>query len=115
MRGACLFVLPLLLSQVALAGTVIYVDDSAAGANNGSTWCDAFLYLQDARARHAMAYDEQRGVVVLFGTYRRDSSTCAVYHLTGRGRVPSLHVFQTKHLRRPACLQAAEPIQENQA
>jgi len=27
---------------------IIYVDDSATGANNGSSWADAFNYLQDA-------------------------------------------------------------------
>jgi hypothetical protein len=29
---------------------VIYVDDDAAGANNGSSWVDAYRYLQDALA-----------------------------------------------------------------
>jgi predicted outer membrane repeat protein len=29
-------------------GKIIYVDDSAIGANNGTTWADAYNYLQDA-------------------------------------------------------------------
>ncbi len=28
--------------------SVLYVDDTATGANNGSSWCDAYVYLQDA-------------------------------------------------------------------
>ena len=32
-------------------GKVIYVDSSASGANNGSSWVDAFKYLQDGLAQ----------------------------------------------------------------
>ena len=32
------------------AQSVLYVDDTATGANNGSSWCDAYVYLQDALA-----------------------------------------------------------------
>ncbi|UCG88236.1 MAG: hypothetical protein JSW71_06735, partial [Gemmatimonadota bacterium] len=34
----------------AQAQTVIYVDDDAPGANDGSSWTDAFRDLQDALA-----------------------------------------------------------------
>jgi len=34
----------------AFAGRIIYVDDDAKGANNGLSWADAYMYLQDALA-----------------------------------------------------------------
>ena len=50
---------------------IIYVDDDdAAGANNGSSWADAFVYLQDALAV-AQPGDEIR---VAQGLYRPDQS-----------------------------------------
>ncbi len=55
---------------VASAG-VVYVDDSALGANDGTSWKDAFLYLQDALAT-ASAGQEIR---VAQGTYRPDQSS----------------------------------------
>ncbi|MEJ2705889.1 MAG: right-handed parallel beta-helix repeat-containing protein, partial [Sedimentisphaerales bacterium] len=36
------------MSSTAVWGRVIYVDDDAAGANDGSSWIDAFSDLQDA-------------------------------------------------------------------
>jgi len=47
---------------------VIYVDDDAAGANNGSSWANAFNYLQDA-LEVAESGDEIR---VAQGTYKPD-------------------------------------------
>jgi hypothetical protein len=38
----------LLLGPALVAADVIYVDAGAAGADNGSSWPDAYLYLQDA-------------------------------------------------------------------
>ncbi len=52
-------------------GAVIYVDDDAGGANDGSSWIDAFAYLQDALAT-AQAGDEIR---VAQGVYRPDQSS----------------------------------------
>ncbi|MHC4545627.1 MAG: DUF3466 family protein, partial [Planctomycetota bacterium] len=46
----------------------IYVDDDAAGANDGSSWADAFNYLQDALAA-ALSGDEIR---VAQGIYKPD-------------------------------------------
>jgi predicted outer membrane repeat protein len=63
------YVLILLLATYAVAsGKVIYVDDDAAGANDGSSWSDAYNYLQDALAV-ASAGDEIR---VAQGIYRPD-------------------------------------------
>jgi len=47
---------------------IIYVDDDAVGANNGSSWTDAYNYLQDALAV-ALEGDEIR---VAQGIYRPD-------------------------------------------
>lgn len=51
-----------------LPAAVIYVDDDAAGTNNGSSWADALRYLRDALAT-ARAGDEIR---VAQGIYRPD-------------------------------------------
>jgi len=44
-----IFLAALILCAPAI-GKIIYVDASAAGANNGSSWADAYNYLQDALA-----------------------------------------------------------------
>ncbi len=49
-------------------GKVIYVDSSASGANNGSSWIDAFKYLQDGLAQ-ASESDE---IWVAEGVYKPD-------------------------------------------
>ena len=49
---------------------VTYVDDDATGANNGTSWADAYNYLQDALAE-ALSGDEIR---VAQGVYRPDQS-----------------------------------------
>jgi hypothetical protein len=49
-------------------GGTIYVDASATGANNGSSWTDAFVYLQDALAVAVDGND----IWVAAGTYKPD-------------------------------------------
>jgi parallel beta-helix repeat protein/predicted outer membrane repeat protein len=58
----------LLATCTAAADKIIYVDDDAAGANNGSSWTDAYNYLQDALAA-ALQGDEIR---VAQGVYKPD-------------------------------------------
>jgi predicted outer membrane repeat protein len=50
---------------------IIYVDDTARGANNGSSWADAYNYLQDA-LRVATSGTEIR---IAQGTYKPDQTT----------------------------------------
>lgn len=66
------------------SGKVIYVDEDVAGANDGSSWADAFRHLQDALTAAAVG-DEIR---VAQGIYRPDQGAgvtpgdpAAVFHL----------------------------------
>ena len=63
----CLAVLTFFLVFVStVSAKIIYVDDDADGANNGSSWTDAFNYVQDALT-DAQTGDEIR---VAQGVYR---------------------------------------------
>jgi len=54
-----------------VTGRVIYVDDDANGANDGSSWADAYKYLQDALA-DANFSEKPVEVRVAEGTYKPD-------------------------------------------
>ena len=56
-----------LFTQVCIGGT-IYVDANASGANNGSSWTDAYIYLQDALGSATSGDD----LWVAQGTYKPD-------------------------------------------
>ncbi len=65
----CLFLTVFFLSLIPKAnGRIIYVDTGANGKNNGSTWSDAYMYLQDALAA-ASGGDE---IWVAEGVYKPD-------------------------------------------
>jgi len=58
---------------IAAAGTIRYVDADAGGNNNGSSWTDAYIYLQDAmKDANSVPGDE---IWVAEGTYKPDSNT----------------------------------------
>ncbi|GAG09968.1 unnamed protein product, partial [marine sediment metagenome] len=67
LRSVRLLIVVLLLLGTA-TGKTIYVDDSAGGADDGTSWADAYVYLQDA-LYEAESGDEIR---IAQGTYWPD-------------------------------------------
>ncbi len=61
----------LMFSRTAAATGVIYVDTDTTGANNGSSWADAYVYLQDALA-DANAAEKPIEIRVAEGVYKPD-------------------------------------------
>jgi phosphotriesterase-related protein len=55
-------------------GKTIYVDDDATGANDGTSWTNAYVYLQDALADGETA-EEPVEIRVAQGIYRPDQGT----------------------------------------
>ena len=60
-----------LVLTLSVPGKTIYVDDDATGANNGSSWQDAYRYLQDALA-DASDSAKPVNICVARGTYTPD-------------------------------------------
>jgi predicted outer membrane repeat protein len=56
---------------------VIYVDDDATGANNGTSWIDAYTFLQEALA-DANSAEKPVGIRVAQGVYRPDQGLAAI-------------------------------------
>jgi len=68
----------LAMSCAAAAGKTIYVDDDAGGANDGSSWTDAYVYLQDALG-DAVCAENPVEILVAQGLYIPDQ---------GRNQIP---------------------------
>ncbi len=71
----------------------IYVDDDAAGANDGTSWSDAYAFLQDALA-DANSADKPVEILVAQGTYTPDKGADrtaghreATFQLINGGRI----------------------------
>ena len=62
------------ISCPAFAGRIIYVDTDATGANDGTSWANAYSYLQDALA-DANSAAKPVEIRVAVGTYRPDRSS----------------------------------------
>ena len=70
--NTCLITSIFLLGMVSTAaGGTIYVDAGASGSNNGSSWADAYNYLQDALADANMA-EKPVEILVAHGVYTPD-------------------------------------------
>jgi hypothetical protein len=69
----CLMMPTLLLATLctAAAGKIIYVDDDTTGANDGSSWENAYIYLQDAMA-DANSAEKPVEIRVAQGIYKPD-------------------------------------------
>jgi len=63
--------LMLVVARTAAAGSIIYVDADAAGANNGSSWENAYVFLQDALA-DAETAEKPVEIRIAQGTYKPD-------------------------------------------
>ncbi len=59
------------VSDPAITGEIIYVDGDVAGANDGSSWVDAYNYLQDALAEADFS-EKPVEIRVARGVYRAD-------------------------------------------
>lgn len=53
-------------------GSILYVDDSATGADDGSSWCDAFVFLQDALDEALSSGGAVTEIHAAQGTYKPD-------------------------------------------
>ncbi|UCG59011.1 MAG: hypothetical protein JSU70_05780, partial [Phycisphaerales bacterium] len=73
MKLRCLLTLSLVIlaSACGASGETIYVDDDSTGANDGTSWTDAYVHLQDALA-HANSSEKPVEIRVAQGIYTPD-------------------------------------------
>ena len=76
-RGLATSIFLLLTLCTAAVGKTIYVDDDATGANNGKSWENAYIYLQDALA-DANSADKPTEIRVAQGIYRPSQGILAI-------------------------------------
>jgi hypothetical protein len=67
--SCCIF---LLTAVSARAGGVLYVDAGATGAGDGSSWCDAYVHLQDALTVASLTNSGVSEIRVAQGVYKPD-------------------------------------------
>ncbi|MGD2110079.1 MAG: right-handed parallel beta-helix repeat-containing protein, partial [Phycisphaerae bacterium] len=61
-----------LLAEARAGAGILYVDDTASGAGDGSSWCDAYVHLQDALAAATVPGSAIAEIRVAEGLYRPD-------------------------------------------
>ncbi|MHC4694805.1 MAG: right-handed parallel beta-helix repeat-containing protein [Planctomycetota bacterium] len=81
------FLLVWLVLSIPCSGKVVYVDADASGANNGTSWADAYNYLQDA----LMVSSAGNEIRVAEGTYKPDQ-----FVLSARPNLGRAETFQLK-------------------
>jgi len=64
----------IMVARTNVVGSVIFVDDDAVGANNGSSWNNAYVYLKDALA-DAETAEKPVEIRVAQGLYRPDQGS----------------------------------------
>ncbi|MCX5647307.1 MAG: hypothetical protein NTZ17_21900 [Phycisphaerae bacterium] len=79
--------------SVTAAAKIVYVDDDAKQGGSGSSWANAFNYLQTALTG-ANAGDEVR---VAQGLYRPDQGLPAMATRGRSGSTPAVAIFQLKN------------------
>ena len=70
-KWVAVFIILFALNSISLANKIIYVDDDAVGANDGSSWQNAYIYLQDALS-DAKNSEKPVEIRVAQGTYKPD-------------------------------------------
>ena len=81
-------IIAVLLISTISSGKIIYVDDNAAGANDGSSWQNAYIYLQDALAG-ANSSEKPVEIRVAQGIYKPDQGAGQ----TAGDRAASFHLI----------------------
>ena len=71
LKRVAILLLLVLISAWPVSGKVIYVDDDATGANDGTSWENAYVYLQDALA-DANSAEKPVEIRVAQGVYKPD-------------------------------------------
>ena len=71
LKRVAILLLLVLISAWPVSGKVIYVDDDATGANDGTSWENAYKYLQDALA-DANSAEKPLEIRVAKGVYKPD-------------------------------------------
>ena len=65
------------MGSISFAQTIIYVDADATGGNNGTSWADAYIYLQEALA-DANSAEKPVEIRVAQGTYKPNEGLLAI-------------------------------------
>ncbi len=94
MKRSFLLIGLLALAAAPVSAKVIYVDDDANGLNNGTSWGNAYQFLQDALA-DAKTAEKPVEIRVAQGTYKPDRDSA---HLQGGSSLPYFMLYDEMSL-----------------